>query len=346
MNANFDFDIVYCPFYEVTVSIWSDLIDKLGDFPMFILTSLAEHSNNLEKIITATNLNPSTVDDTVRELRENGLLDINEKNRIVYTKLGITYLKVYNYLKAFPKTNSSKIAVNLFTGMLENIHDNTNYASNTPKDNTLPCKISELLIKNHNFSNIKEFMKDKIDLLQFSISDDDYEYINFDLKPKQRFYVPYVITKDSILSKDKGENEIMLIVPIEKVTHILTHKEVDANKDIIGKLIDVANFNESLLSEDGMQLVYIQRKISELSGKKIYFYDCYTGNVLNYPPNILTEKDCKTHNIPKITLKKRVQRKRDSREHENGFIDTPIYDTLLMKHIISFDSLVKMEDFI
>ena len=345
MISNFDFNIVYCPFYEVTVSIWSDMIDKLGDFPMFILTSLAKPSNNIEKIITATNLNQHTVDDTIDELINSGLLIKKAENRIVHTDLGITYLMIDRYLKAFSKTKSSRVAVNLFTGMLETINDNTIYDSNIPKNDMLPCKISELLIKNHNFSNIKELMKDKVDLSQFAISNNDYEYINFDLKPKQRFYIPYVITKESILSKDDGEHQIKLIVPIEKVTHTLTHKKMDANKSIISKLMDVASFDENLLSYDGMQLVYIQRKILELSGK-IDWYDCYTGNVLNYPPNIITEKDYKEDNIPTFNLKKRIQKEYNPIIYDNGFIDVPISDTLLMQQIISFDSLVKMEDFI
>lgn len=74
------FDIIYCPFYEADISAWSEMIERLGTFPLFVLTSLSNSKNTIEKIIKATKLNPSAVMETVDELIENKLLKKESDN--------------------------------------------------------------------------------------------------------------------------------------------------------------------------------------------------------------------------------------------------------------------------
>lgn len=333
-------DILYCPFYEVNISVGSEMIDKLGVFPIFVLKSLSNEENTIEKITKATNLNPSTVMDTVEELIKNGLLEREKDNCICHTELGNTYLRIYKFLES-SKVISSRFAVNAFTGMLETVKNQNFETLANPKEGIpkLPCKVSKLLIKNHNYSNIKEFMRDKIDLSQIHFNENDYQYINFDLKPKQLFYVPYSITYESIISEVENEHGIKLCIPIEKVCCNVSHVELEINGKIINQIKDISLFNKDLLSDKAMKLLKILNKTEELSAQKPEFYDCYIGKKLNYQP--CTDSGV-GGNMETIKLTKRMQNRRKVYRQE-GFIFTPDIEQLKMYRMISFDSLKQLE---
>lgn len=334
-------DIVYCPFYEVSVSVSSEMIDKLGLFPVFVLTSLSDAANTVEKITEATNLNPSTVIDTIDELIESGLLERKKDYRICHTELGNTYLRIYKFLEC-SKTINSRFAVNAFTGMLETVKNQNFEALANSKEGSavLPCKVSRSVIKNHNYSNIKEFMKDKIDLSEISFCENDYQYISFDLKPKMYFYVPYSITDEAVVSEGEYEYRVKLCVPIEKVRRNVSHEELEANRNIIKQIVDIEMFDKELLSDKAIRLLKLLKKTKTLSAQKNEFYDCYIGKKLNYQP--CTNSDIGGVNMKVITLTKRKQKKREAAV-KNGFILTPDIEELKMYRIISFNSLKQLE---
>ncbi len=337
-------DVVYCPFYEVDVKIWSEMIEKLGTFPMFVLTSLSDLKNTVDKIITSTNLNPSNVIDTVEELIENGLLQKSNNNeQYIFTHLGKTYLKINRYLEEFSHTKKSRIAVNAFTGLIEGVSNESFYSITTkPDGQILPIKVSKLLVKNHNFANIKDFMKDRIDLSDFQISDNDYEYINFDLKPKQIFYVPYIVSKESFSLIQSGEHQIILRTPIEKVKRIVSHNETECYKDIMKQVMDISIANDELLSDQGKLLIYISKKIEELNSKAADYYNCYTGEKIYYQPNFEKFKDIDSK-FPAISLSRIYRKQCKPSNLNNGFIVTYDVEHLVIENVISFDSLIQME---
>ncbi len=335
-------DILYCPFYEVSVSVSSEMINRLGIFPVFVLASLSDTANTVEKITEATNLDPSTVTDTVEELIENGLLERKIDDRICHTDLGNIYLRIYKFLE-HSKAINSRFAVNAFTGMLETVKNRNFEDLSEPEDKSkiLCKKVSKLLIKNHNYSNVKEFMKDKIDLSEISFSEDDYQYIIFDLKPKGgTFYVPYAVTNETVVSEGEEEGNIKLCIPIEKVSYNVSHVELESNRDIIRQIIDISMVDKEMLSDKALRLLKLLKRTEELSAQKPEFYDCYIGKKLNYQP--CTNKEIGRDTTWSITLTKRKQKKREANV-QNGFILIPVIEELKMYRIISFNSLKQLE---
>lgn len=335
-------DIIYCPFYETEVSIWSEMIERLGTFPMFVLMSISKSKNNIDDIIKATNLKPSTVLETINELVDDGLLIRKLNSTYDLTNLGNQYLRINNYLENFSHSPKSKVAVNAFTGIVEEIKNSKYYSYESSPDinSTLPKKVNKLLMKNHDFSNIKEYMRSQIDMSELNISDDDYDYIFYDLKPKKVFYVPYIITEETILHKtDDNEHQIMLIVPIEKIIKEITHPEIEKRRDIMKQLIDISYFEETLLSDEGRYLIKIINKIEQQKSKEPVYYECYSGLKIKYEPSSYNL----SHNyIPEFKLSRRKRIKCKTYE-SNGFVIINHSSTMELKRIVSFKDLVQME---
>lgn len=337
-------NVIYCPFYEVDVKIWSEMIDRIGQFPLYILVSYDNADITLDKLVAATNLKPSVVIDTIEELLSNGLLwqNIAGYDACKLTRLGKTYLQIYRYIKEFDSTPKLKVGLNAFTGLLENINDDS-FFCNTQRPNTdvLPIKVSKLLVKNHNFANIKEFMRDKLDFPQINISNDDYEYINFNMRPKHIFYVPYVVTENSFVVSESTENQIRLIVPIEKVKKIVSHVEIEKYREISEKIFDIALINEDLLSNEGKKMVAIMTKIKELNSAPEDYYNCYSGKKIPYNPEtaFLSEFKDNIHELPTIQLDRRYKNKSVPMSKASGFVITPVVGQLSMQVSISFDCL-------
>lgn len=332
---------IYCPFYEVEVSVWSEMIEKMGTFPVFLLTALANPENTINKIIEATNLNPSTVMETIDDLIRNNLLVRYSKTAYSLTRLGESYLQVNNYLESFPKEHN-KIAVNAYTGTVETIFNEKYYSlTNSPNAKaTLPRKINKLLIKNHNFSNIKEYMSDKMKSSKLTISNDDYSYIVFDLKPKQLFYVPYIITEKSLFQKEENvDHQIRVIVPIQEVKHRVSHVEIENHKEIIKQLSDIAFVDEDLLSDKGKYIISILNKVKEQQCRSEY-YECYSGIKLLGKP--ISSDYAVNDNLPTFELKARKSKKCEQ-QHKDGFIVKPEFKNMDMACIISFDDLIQKE---
>lgn len=227
--------------------------------------------------------------------------------------------------------------------MIEEIK-NEKYYFNTSTPNKkiiLPCKVNKLLIKNHDFSNIKEFMRKRIDLSELNISNNDYKYIVFDLKPKQLFYVPYIIPEESVsLESNSKDHQLILIVPIEEVKRKITHEEIKEYQDIIPLLSKIALLHKELLSDKGNYLINIANKIADLQNKDVAYYECYSGIKLKYKPNLSNFEN--NNNLPEFRLSKR-KRKKCEEQRKDGFIVTTETSSLEMARIISFESLVQME---
>ena len=342
MESNLN--VIYCPFYQVDVKIWSEMIDRIGQFPLYILISYSNEDITLDKLVAATNLKPSTIIDTIDELLSSGLLQQTAAgyDACKLTRLGKTYLQVYRYIQEFDSSPKSKVGLNAFTGLLENINNENFYCNiQRPDAEVLPIRVSKLLVRNHNFSNIKEFMRDRLDFSEVNISNDDYEYINFSMRPNRIFYVPYIVTENSFVASESSENQIRLIVPIEKVKKIVSHVEIEKYHEISEKIFDIAQINEDLLSNEGKKLVAIMEKIKELKLAPEDYYNCYSGRKIPYNPEIasLSELKDNIYELPTIQLDRRYKNKSVPISKTSGFVITPVVGQLSMQVSISFDCL-------
>jgi predicted transcriptional regulator len=339
-----NFNVVYCPFYEVDVKIWSEMIDKIGQFPLYLLISYSNEDITLDKLVAATNLKPSVVIDTIEYLISNGLLRQTALgyNACRLTGLGKTYLQVYRYIQEFDSTPKLKVGLNAFTGLLENIKNEDFFSNNQkPSTDTLPIRVSKLLVRNHNFSNVKEFMRDKLDFPEVNISNDDYEYVNFNMRPNRIFYVPYVITENSFAVTENNENHIDLIVPIEKVKKFVSHIEIDKYGEMADKIWSIAHVDADLISDKGNKLVTIMKKINELNSTPEDYYNCYSGKKIPYNPETacLTEIKGAVDEVLVVHLDRRYRNKSNPISKASGFLITPVIEQLSMRISIPFDCL-------
>ena len=337
------YDIIYCPFYETEVFVWSEMIEKLGTFPMFVLMSISKdprHPRNIERLIEATCVQPSTLLETINDLIDNKLLERKAETSFDLTDLGKQYVRINNYLENY--SQSGRVAVNAFTGLAEDIKNESYYSCKISrnKEMTLPIRINKLLLKNHDFSNIKSLMKNKIDLSDFNVTKDDYDYIYFDLKPKEIFYVPYAITPNTIMNEaSDNEYQIALVIHIEKVNKKISHSQMDKYKMITKQLVDISRFEEDLLSDNGKDIVNIVNKVQEQNCKQPVYYECYTGKKIKYEP--IADKS-KNTSIPKFPLSRRGKRIFNT-DRQNDFIIT--YETTQtdLTRLISFKDLGRVD---
>lgn len=328
---------VLCPFYVVTIDIKSDLTERLGVFPLFLLESLSVPENTLKKIACATNLSISTIIDTIESLINNKLIVRNNTKGYNLTELGNTYLKINRYISSFKNNSQRKYAVNGFTGRLEDVEFMVNEPN--PSDAVmLPVKASRLLMKNPDYSNVREYMKNKVHIDNFSITDNDYKYLKFFIKPEKLFYVPYEIPEKSY-DGDPGENNLIsLQVPVEEIKLSWSHTDIETHTNIISYIAAIYNSNPDFLSDSGKTLAEIFKKICEFDKTgNIKYMDCYSGTKLCHEPNDIKRSNA---DYPVIALKKRRKTSTTPKNVDNNFIFIPrVQREVIMTRLISFDKL-------
>lgn len=343
-------DMIYCPFFEVSVSVRSEIIERIGSFPMFILQALFNEDGTMEprkqlhRIIDSTKIQSSTVLETMGELADDGLLKSLGNDEYSLSESGAKYVRIARYLESFSDNFKKRIAVNAFTGMLESVKNEAWFSKKSYPDDSYVLKrnTNRLMIQNPNFSNVKDFLKDEIDLSQLSISEDDYKYIVFDLKPeKEPFFVPYVVLPQAILSGDECESHpISLIIPVEEVHRTATHKKIEENKSLLPALLHIAQTRPSFLSDAGNDLVRIAQKLECENKKDATYYECHFGYRFSSAPSFDTDWSHAAY--PEFRLSKR--KKKACRPQEIGdIIVTTTTESKEIRRLISFDRLEQAE---
>lgn len=302
MNQNYD--IIYCPFLEVDVIIGSDLLEKIGSFSLFLISSVAK-GISLETISAGTGLELSNVIETARELTESGLMSYNDHNdRYTLTDLGITYGKIKRFIDFNSKESEKRYAVNCFTGRLEDVNNTEFFDYHLKEINqeiTLPQKISRILLKSPNYENVKEYMKSKINISNISITNDDYDYIYYTLKDKHNlFYVPYIVLPESYTIDSDDLSKLILKIPVSIVRTHYQNKKVEQYKDALDKLNNIFESWPELLSEEAHKLLNSNQLINKWNSeaKEIYM-DCYSGSRLRFE---ICDQEITLHERDKFVL--------------------------------------------
>ncbi len=333
-------DIIYCPFYAAELSIWSEMIEKISSFSMLILKTLKDPKSNIDTIAKGTALNNETVIEVFDELVEDCLIEKKQDGSYANTDLGDMYIRIYDFINNY-SINKTLVAVNAFTGLIEDVKNEYYYSKTdiNEDERVLTPKISRLLLKNPNYSNIKEYMKNNQFLCEENVG--DYDYINFELAPKQLFYVPYEVTNEVLIASGGVDHQIQVVLPIEKVITTYSHEKIEHNKTIIKQLCDIALYDEGLLSDEGKQIVKIKNKIGN-NNDKISYWNCYTGSNIQCDFDELDLPKKKVNNIIKLTRRKKV---RDIRKKDDiGFIINSHSEPLERTFYISFDDLIQVEE--
>ena len=331
--------VVYCPFYEVFVDMHSDQIDKVGTFSMFLLNLFFDTEISMEDIISATHLNPSTVNEVIKNLEKSKLIKKSElSDNYTPDELGKEYNKIYKRINDFNEKKDmqglARAAVNCFSGKLEEIKNPAYFDNHTlPKDAVVfPCNVSKIMLRNHNYSNVKEFMEKRL-------SDDatgiNNKYINYDLTPKRMFYVPYEMSKETYLRSNSDESLFIVSIPVEKVKYSASHVDAGDSEVIAAAVTVLGTHNPEYLSAKGTQQYALYSKIQEIN-EQCKYMDCYSGRKLEFQPfenEIASNKNVFTIELPKL------HKVSDKKIEKNGFNITVESEILYVKNKIPFDAL-------
>lgn len=290
------FDVIYCPFVEVKIeNIGSELLENIGSFPIFVLRAL-RNGNTTAEISESVCLDIITVTSVVDELKKNDLLE-KECEDCKLTDLGYQYLRIFEFIKKFREGRDQRYAINCFTCQLEDVKDQRCFLrtdevslKNAPH---LPNKLkgSEQLIRTPNYENVKEYMKPYLNLSDVALTEDDYDYIQFELKAESKcankysfFYVPYEIPPESYLwdnSKVNPEYKFWAEIPIQSAKRRFYSSDLHmlpSGEKIAELLLQLNKLAPKFVSELGGNIISNLENIDKWNKESRYvFIDCYSG---------------------------------------------------------------------
>ncbi len=341
--------IVGCYFQEVTVSMGSYILEKIGDFSMFVLEAIKD-GFTVQEIIISSGFSKYVIDKTIETLRSENLLVINN-NSYSISSVGSKYIMINNIIKEF-NCSSDRFAVNCYTCQMEKVQNkaffNNIIADSRPKD-ILTSYVDKIMLKSPNYENVKEYMRDT--KLFSSLSDTDYSQIYFILKPTDNiFIVPYTIDKDTYSyteTEDDDGAKIILRIPIVKIT-VKKYCEADKEyKEVLDELDLIAKKDLNLLSEKGKGIIEREKKLRDINRSKQHqYYDAFNSSKLYFEMDDQTWNDnlIKPSKWNIISLPKNV----DIPQRENvndGIITVYNYEYKFIDRIIGFDRLKQVDDY-
>lgn len=306
-------DVAYCPFKEVIIQrITSELLEKIGALPLLILNAL-ERKESIVSIAQGICMEEWVITDISEELVRNQLLQKNE-DTYVLTELGESYIRIHRFIQNFTETQMHRFAVNLFTCQLEKVSDEQYFSQTArPLDHhrILHNKLqnSERMILSPNYENTVDFMKQYLDMSEIAITENDYQYIIFQLEPiGDIFYVPYTIMPAAyLLPEEAPEPQEDVIqtscfwadIPVTEAQQVFmaeieTEPDGKRNKDALLQLYKTA---PNYISEEGQKqigLISIAQKYTEESHLRII--DTYSGQ------SVMESRYCKPKDKVRYTI--------------------------------------------
>ena len=342
--------IIGCFFQEVSVIMGSYILEKIGDFSLFVLDAIRDGFTTQE-IHMSSGFSKSVVDKTIQTLCSENLLILDNSSYKV-SSIGDKYLTIDKIIKRF-NDSSERFAINCYTCQMETVLDKKLYTNKTDRQlDILPSNIDLIMLKSPNYENVKEYMRDYLrDTEIFSDFDDtDYNYIYYILKPtNNRFVVPYIINIDTYsyneIENDEGA-KIVLTIPITMITVNKMCEEDEVYKDILDKLDLIAKKDSDLLSEKGKGIIERENKIREInSSNKHKYFDAFNCSALYFDNDDQNWNDnciefSKWH---KITLPQNLSRSQ-KRTVKEGIVSIYSFEYKYIDRIIGFDRLKQVDD--
>lgn len=278
-------DMIFCPFREVIIDrIYSELLEKIGSFPMLVLAA-AEKKQTPTQIAESICTIEFVVTDVADELTANGLLVQTKAGEpLCLTELGVRYLRIRRFIEEFEQDRSRRFAVNLFTCQLEHVPNQHCFEYiERPQTNLLWNKLrgGDRLLSTPDYENTKEYMKQYLDLSAHSLTEDDYDYISFQLMPQgEIFYVPYILPTDALpLASENCLNAFCANIPVDTIKmKLMTELDLSENgKELKEAILRLCKAMPSFLSDAGRktadQYQMIQTFNSKMQPQQINLYN-------------------------------------------------------------------------
>lgn len=312
MKSEKKLDLIFCPYKEVVIErVSSELLEKIGALPLLILLQISKNKT-VEDIADGICMQIWVIRDAAEELMQNGLL-VQDKNQAYrLTEIGRSYVRIYDFIKSFQAEQQRRYAVNLFTCQLEQVRNEHCFANTKCPDShmlQLPNKLqnAERLISTPNYENTLEYMKQYLNLAEVSLTDDDYEFIQFQLHTEgEVFYVPYFVPMDAYLkseadSEKQSENDIAiphdiwLSVPL--IEGKMVYEYTAVSSEISEALLKLHSVAPEFLTTSGKNHIEKIRQAEQFTLKRPTFViDAYRGKeyqlddsstITSNPPNYI-----------------------------------------------------------
>ena len=340
--------IIGCYFQEVTVNMGSYILEKIGDFSIFVLEAIKD-GFTIQEIIISSGFSKYVIDKTVETLCSENLL-VSNNNSYTISPVGDKYITINNIIKAFNQS-SDRFAINCYTCQMEKIKDETLFYNKCSYDrqlDILPSYIDKIMLKSPNYENVREYMRDA--KLFSSLSDTDYNHIYFIIQPtNNRFIVPYIIDIDTYSYNEIEDDDfakIILKIPIAKITVNKYSERDEEYKDILNELDLIAKRDLELLSEKGKGIIEREKRLREInSSKQHQYYDAFNCSALYFDidDNNWNDDCIESSKWHKISLPQKLS-KSQKRTSKDGIISIYSFEYKFIDRIIGFDRLKQVDE--
>ncbi len=300
-----ELSVLYCPFCEVTLrSVTSELLERIGSLPLVILSAVSR-GHTAAQIAESICIPIYVVTEAVKELVTNQLLLKQEENYLL-SDCGKQYLRIYRFIMEFESRITERLALNLFTCQLEKVHDTRCFTVTSSPDPamTLPDKLKGrmALIKTPDLENSREYLRGYFDMSGFSLTEDDYAYLSFQLEEKEKdvtFYVPYGIPPESYTetAQDNAYGfSFDVSVPLCHMKRCYqTQRELQPDgkqlHELLTKLSDLA---PDYLNESGLHQAELFHQTDTCNEKaETARMDAYSGTPAAYGDNVQPKRPIK-----------------------------------------------------
>ena len=303
---------IFCPYKEVFIeNVSSELLEKIGGLPLLLLLQTSQNVT-IDEIAEGTCIQTWVINDVAEELVQNGLFYKDDDQGYKLTKIGESYVRIQDFIKKFQADQKQRYAVNLFTCQLEKV-SNEQYFANTkrPADHVpyLPNKLRNAvqLVTTPNYENTLGYMKQYFDLTEVALTDDDYEYIQFQLRTKgEVFYVPYYVPEDayfnnSAASEKNTENDVAfphiieLNVPLNRVKRVYEYTAVSSEiRDALLKLNYDAKECLSEIGKEHIRKIIQADKYTFICREQVF--DAYSGREYSFEDSSAETSDSTRNN--------------------------------------------------
>lgn len=354
-------DLIICPFKEVVIErVSSELLEKIGGLPLLILLQIS-HNKTIDEIANSICMQIWVIRDAADELVQNGLLNKENATNYILTDIGTRYVHIYDFIKAFQAEQQRRFAVNLFTCQLEEVKDERCFANTKRPSNMLllqnKLQGAERLISTPNYENTLEYMKQYLDLSEVALTDDDYEFIQFELRAHgEVFYVPYSVSADAYLKSDANANahfennaviphNIWISIPLIECKIIYEYPAISSEiSDALLKLHSVA---PEFLTQSGITHIEKLKQAEYFTEKSpLLVIDAYGGKRYQSEDRNV-ETSVLPHNIQPFPLSERysfpVERKQAMIEGGDFYYRYEVTKKYMVPVKIVFSSLIQSE---
>ncbi|MNB92464.1 hypothetical protein D3C75_395680 [compost metagenome] len=278
--------IIYCPVNKARISLYSDMLDDMGQFTKFILWSIGK-GYSLEKIDEVIELGEYLIREELLYLCKIGFL-VEENDQYILSENGKSYLSLMNVIETINRSDI-QVEINYYTGQVSAANRRCFDSSRLDKDiPKLPKRVSRHFFYNKNFANAKELIMNEYADCFTELSERQKEslYVILDCD-KETSYVQYSLADadapSMVYEMDKwNSNDASILLKRTVYCHKFAYVDhrLDRYRNVLSTLRSLSNFEKDLLSPHSYDIMLLENEEKRINEALAPLYlDTYSGEV-------------------------------------------------------------------